>query len=48
VQDSKPSVEQQISISKVSQDPEVDFDEWMSYIDDNAHHFTTYVLELPF
>jgi len=45
VQNSKPTVEQQIS---VPQDPEMDFDEWMSYIDDNAHHFTTYVLEFLF
>jgi len=48
VQDSKPAIEQQLSASKMPQDPEMDFDEWMSYIDDNAHHFTTYVLELLF
>jgi len=41
-----PALEQQISVSKLPLDAEVDFDEWMSYIDDNAHHFTTYVSEL--
>jgi len=43
-QDSKSTVDQQTPESQVQQDPEVSFDDWMSNIDVNAHHFTTYVL----
>jgi len=39
------SADQQISASHVHPDPEVSFDDWMSDIDVNAHHFTTYVLQ---
>jgi len=40
VHDSKLAVDQQTSSSS-SQDAEVTFDDWMSNIDVNAHHFST-------
>ena len=43
MQDPKSAGEQRISASSVHLDPEANFDEWMSHIDVNAHHFTMYV-----
>jgi len=45
VPDPKSSVSQQ-TVSQMPQESEISFDDWMSNIDVNAHHFTTYVIAL--